>query len=118
MKIYEFQNEETAYACLHEINQLGADFFEAIGYTINYINGNPVCIGKDANTAEDIYSAKTTTWDNVKKSPDSTFYFVSISENRNISIEQSLQTTAQLKSVFGFTEKDFPLEWVKLESCN
>jgi hypothetical protein len=104
MKIYEFPNETTAQACLAQVNELGATLFEGLGYTVERVNGDPVLIGKNAQTGDDVESAKTTSWDVVKESPVGTYYFTSLAENNNITVEQATATTAQLQGVFGFVE--------------
>lgn len=113
MKIYEFQTHEQATACLVQINELGATFYESLGYTVERVVGNPCLVGNDAETGEDVPSAVlTTTWDKVKTSPVGTFYFTSLAENNNITAEQATATTTQLQAVFGFVEKELPIEWL------
>lgn len=78
MLILEFQTQQEAEQCLAAINGLAAQWWTQQGYTVE----DGILIGKNSKTGLDNPSAQgTTTWDDVKESPDGTFYFLSLSND-------------------------------------
>jgi len=102
--ILEFPTQKQAEACLAAINDMAATYWLDLGYTV----ANGQLIGKNALTGEDMpNSAKTITWDMIKESPDSTFYFASL---RN---DDKFKAGADRlpPEYFGFVERPFPEQW-------
>ena len=72
--IFEFSTIGQAQTCLDEVDALIAQHQQNSGYTV--VNGD--IIGKNEQTGADAPTAqKTVTWDEIKTSPDGTFYFSS-----------------------------------------
>ncbi len=104
--ILNFPTKPQAEYCLGLVNQMAATYWVEHGYTV--INGE--LIGKNAATGDDMpKSARTISWDTVKQSPDNTYYFSSLSNDPRFAKGMEQLPAAQL----GFTEIEFPVEWVK-----
>ena len=105
--ILEFQTQTEADACLAVINQLAETYWVQQGYTVE----NHQLIGKNAATGEDEpMDTRTTTWDVVRASPVGTYYFTSLTGTH---FEAGMTHLPQ--SVFNYTEKQYPQEWVTQE---
>lgn len=106
--ILEFDTSSKAQTCLAVINQLAAAYWQSQGYAV--INGQ--LIGKNAATGEDMPdSAKTITWDEIKTSPDNTYYFSDPAVNPKFSLWQ--ERAAAMGYVFDGVQKEIPSEWVQ-----
>lgn len=106
MLILEFDTKEEAQEALSAINGLAAQWWMQQGYTVE----DGALVGKNAKTGLDSPGAqRTTTWDEVKESPDGTFYFSSLSN------DERFPNWKQFLADIGFTaigvEKQFPVEW-------
>lgn len=106
MLILEFQIQQEADQCLAAINGLAAQWWMGQGYTVE----DGALIGKNAKTHQDQPDkAKTTTWDTVKESPDGTFYFSSLSnDKRFLNWKEAL---AEIGFVAIGVEREFPEQW-------
>ena len=111
MKILEFQSEAEAQAALVIVNQMAEAFFAEQGYTITDINGQHAVVGKNAASNEDNPEALTLTWDEVKQSPDDTFYFTSLTGSQYEGGMDDFLAALSAQSV-SVVEKDFPPAWI------
>lgn len=103
--IIEFPTQAESEQGLSIINMIAAAYWQSQGYTV--IDGQ--LIGKNAATGLDMPdSAKTITWDEVKKSPDNTFYFTSPRiDEKFIAWRELLPDGVTMPS-----DKIFPIEWM------
>ena len=115
MKILEFNTEAEAESALSVVNQIAAAFFQAHGFTVEPKADSPSglrVVSKSAATGQDRPDAcGTETWDTVKESPDSTFYFTSPSvkpayADWRDNIPEGVPMPA---------DKDFPESWNVME---
>lgn len=72
--ILEFDTAQKAALCLAVIDQLAAPYWAGQGYTVLQTENGAVLIGKNAATGNDDPDGVTRTWDEVRLSPDGTFY--------------------------------------------
>jgi len=94
--ILEFATQNDAQSCLNTINSYLVDYYQQQGYEIT----NGAIIGKNSATGADNPQALTTSWDTIKASPDSTYYFASPFPKYNPPIQD-----------MNYTEKAFPDSW-------
>ena len=107
MKIMEFQTAQEAQTCLDAIHNMAEQYWVDQGYHIQVINGTRTVIGKRQSDGTDqILKSGTIKWDDVRVSPDNTFWFTSLSTH-----PQFTPALADLAQAFTFTEKDYPAEW-------
>ena len=96
--IIVFPTQIDAQTCLDDVNNQICQYWQQQGYTV--INGQ--IVGKSAATGQDDPSAAMTiSWDEVKESPDSTFYFSSPHNDARFSGV----------TITGGAEVPFPLAW-------
>jgi hypothetical protein len=98
--ILEFTTKAAAQTCLGDINSMAESYWLDQGYTVT----NGQLIGKK-NGVDNPDAARTLTWDEVKESPNGTFYFTSLT---GTPFEAGMES---LESAFDFTEKYFPADW-------
>lgn len=108
MKRLEFKTEKEAQIALAVINEIAAAWWAAQGYVVEDVNGQKQLIGKNAKTGEDMPDkARTTTWAEIEKSPDGTFYFPSpVNNPKFVNWRDYLQDGLTFPS-----DKVFPEEW-------
>lgn len=104
--IYELATELEAETMLGAINAMASQYWLEQGYTVT----NGELIGKK-NGVDNPAAARTITWDNVKTSPDNTFYFSSLSNDTKF----QNGTQQLIDAGFIFAEKQFPVEWQPVE---
>ena len=106
--ILEFPTDAEAAQGLYIVNLIAAAYWQSQGYTVI----DAQLIGKNAATGLDRPdSARTITWDEVKKSPDNTFYFTSPSADERFSAwRDRLPDGVVLPE-----DKIFPIEWMPQE---
>ncbi|HNQ92923.1 MAG TPA: hypothetical protein PKI93_08350 [Alphaproteobacteria bacterium] len=76
--ILEFTALEQAQRALAAINQIAVAWWAGQGYTVD----NGTLVGKNAaNGTDEPSKQRTMTWDEVRESPDGTFYFSSPSND-------------------------------------
>lgn len=75
--IIEFNDEISANSALSTFNEVAIQYWSDQGYAIIETESGKAVVGKNALTGEDNLSALTLTWDELKESPDGTFYFTS-----------------------------------------
>lgn len=112
MKILEFKTEKEAQIALAVINEIAAAWWAAQGYVVEDVNGQKQLIGKNAKTGEDMPDkARTTTWAEIEKSPDGTFYFASpSSDERFAAWRNHIPNGINMPD-----DKGFPNSWVSVE---
>lgn len=81
-RIVEFQSRAECEAVLTLINEIAAAWWQSQDYTVITENGLKQLIGKK-NGVDNPDAVRTITWDEVKRSPDNTFYIVSPSTSTN-----------------------------------
>lgn len=102
MLIYEFTTTEMAQACLDAVHGMAKGYWQEAGFTVN----DTGVVGK-RNGVDDLTAQETTKWDDVKTSPDGTFYFTSLSTDPKFpNATQMLEDAG-----FVFVEKDTPADW-------
>lgn len=103
--ILEFTTQQDAETALNIIHQMAAQWWAEQGYIVE----NNEVIGKNAATQQDEPTKqRTSKWDEVKVSPDNTYYFTSLTGNPAWA---NWKTTYTALGGPAFTEKDFPVEW-------
>lgn len=107
--IIEFGTKEAADACLSALNQVAAAHFASLGYTVKQTEQGLVVVGKNAATGEDNPEGVTSTWDDLKESPDNTFYFASPTPDPRFKDWRNYMP----EGVDLGDEKPFPKEWIK-----
>lgn len=113
--ILEFETQDAAEACLAAINDLAAAWWAGRGYTVVEVDGHKELVGKNAATGQDAPdSARTITWDSIKESPDGTFWFSSLSNDRRFYDPPRIDWKERLADagyVAAHTERPFPTGW-------
>lgn len=105
--ILEFPTQQDAEQGIYIINLIASAYWQSQGYTV--IDGQ--LIGKNSATGEDMpSSARTTTWDTVKLSPNNTFYFTSPSVDERFSAWRDMLPEGVVLPM----DKVFPIEWVSV----
>ncbi len=108
--ILEFDKEQKAQTCLSVINQLAAAYWESQGYTVLDTPEGKALVGKNAATGQDMPdSEKTITWDEIRLSPDNTYYFLDPAASVNYSLW--LKRATALGYVFDGVQREMPSEW-------
>lgn len=103
--ILEFNTIEEAESALNIIHQMAAQWWVAQGYNVE----NNEVIGKNASTQQDEpLKQRTIKWDDVKLSPDNTYYITSLTGNP--AWDNWKNTYSSLNGPV-FVEKDFPESW-------
>lgn len=100
--IYELDTEPEAQTMLGAINSMAGQYWIDQGYTVT----NGELIGKK-NGVDNPAAAHTITWDEIKQSPDDTFYFSSLSNDAKF----QNGTQQLIDAGFVFIEKEFPIAW-------
>ena len=110
--ILEFGTRDRAQACLDAINIMAAGWGTAQGYTIVNADDHPERVGKNAaNGQERMDACRTTTWAEIRESPDGTFYFPSPLNNPHFSDWQNKLPEGTDRGI----EKMFPALWAPLK---
>lgn len=108
--ILEFQTQQEAQDCLDYINQtLAPSYWESLGYliVIDDATGVKGVVGKNSQTQELAYDKeKTTSWGDVKRSPDNTYYIESFT---GTPLEGGIQNLVD--AGFVFIDKEKPQSW-------
>ncbi|MCB1529688.1 MAG: hypothetical protein H6853_03595 [Rhodospirillales bacterium] len=109
MLILEFTTQTEATNCLAAINGMAADYWSAQGFTVLDGSNGKELVGKKKGV-DNLNAAHTLTWDQVKDSPEGTFYISSLSNEPRFA--PALET---LGMAFTFVEKEFPAAWEPAE---
>lgn len=109
--ILEFDTIQKAQTCLAVINQLAISYWESRGYTVLDTPDGKALVGKNAATGEDMpESAKTTAWDEIKTSPDGTYYFSDPAQNEQFSLW--IENASSVGYIFDGVQRECPVEWL------
>ena len=100
--IYEFTTQNEAQACLGAVHSMARDYWDERGYIVN----DEGVVGKK-NGKDNINAQETIKWDDVKTSPDGTFYFTSLSTSPNY----PNGTKMLIDAGFNLNERTFPDAW-------
>lgn len=109
--ILEFETKETGEACLGSLNQVAAHYFASLGYTIKQGVEGIAVVGKNSRTREDNPNGLTTSWDELKESPDATFYFSSPTSDPRFKDWRDYMP----EGIYLGEEKSFPQSWIRTE---
>ena len=104
--IYEFTTEVEAQSCLTKINEMAAQYWFNQGHTILENSGGKELVGKKGGQ-DNLQAMRTFSWDEIRYSPEGTYYFTSLRNDARFS-----GGMPELESAFTFTEKPLPQEWV------
>ena len=112
MKILEFQTQPEALQVLIAVNLRAKEYWAEQGYTVYNDTQTPKLVGKNAATGKDEPAKQLTeSWDKIRKSPDNTFYFTSLTGTRFEGAMDDLRAFAAANGIT-MVEKDYPQEWV------
>lgn len=113
MKILEFQTQPEALQVLIAVNLRAKEYWAAQGYTVYSDTQTPKLVGKNASTGKDEPTKQLTeSWDNIKQSPNNTFYFTSLTGTRFEGGMDDLRAFAAANSIT-MVEKERPQEWAE-----
>lgn len=102
--IIEFKTRTQAETALAVINQVAAAWWQSQGYTV--INGE--LVPKNSDGTDNLTAQRTTTWDEVKKSPVGTFYISSlVNDPRFVDWRDYLPQGVSMPA-----DKNFPATWI------